>query len=57
MLAISEKLKKESNLINGEWVGADSGETFEVTNPASGVVLGTVPNCGRNETARAIEAA
>ncbi len=43
--------------INGEWLNADSGETFEVTNPATNEVIGTVPNMGATETLRAIEAA
>lgn len=57
MLAISEELKIEANLIAGKWVGADSGETFDVTNPATGEVIGTVPSCGADETNRAIDAA
>lgn len=48
---------KNSNLIGGEWVGADSGETIDVTNPATGELLGTVPNSGADETNRAIAAA
>ncbi|MHA1127381.1 MAG: NAD-dependent succinate-semialdehyde dehydrogenase [Alphaproteobacteria bacterium] len=43
--------------INGEWVNADSGETFDVTNPARGDVICTVPNMTAVETARAIDAA
>lgn len=43
--------------INGVWVGADDGATFEVSNPADGRFLGTVPNQGVAETRRAIEAA
>jgi len=57
MLAISEQFKKEANLIGGEWVGADSGETVDVNNPATGEIIGTVPNSGKEETARAIAAA
>ena len=57
MLAISEELKIEANFIAGKWVGADSGETFDVTNPATGEVIGTVPSCGADETNRAIDAA
>ena len=45
------------NLIGGEWVGADSGQTIAVTNPATGEVLGTVPQSGAAETTRAIAAA
>ncbi|WP_102226600.1 NAD-dependent succinate-semialdehyde dehydrogenase [Acidimangrovimonas sediminis] len=44
-------------LVAGEWVDADDGSTFEVTNPARGDVICTVPDLGRAETARAIEAA
>ncbi len=43
--------------INGEWVGADSGETIDVTNPSNGEVIGTIPKMGAEETRRAIEAA
>ncbi|NYZ16998.1 NADP-dependent succinate-semialdehyde dehydrogenase [Azospirillum sp. RWY-5-1] len=43
--------------IDGKWVDADSGKTIEVTNPADGSVLGTIPNMGEAETRRAIEAA
>ncbi|GAB5447873.1 NAD-dependent succinate-semialdehyde dehydrogenase [Gymnodinialimonas sp.] len=48
---------KEAAFVDGAWVGADSGETIEVTNPATGEVIGTVPNCGDVETQRAIDAA
>ncbi len=43
--------------INGQWVGADSGETLDVFNPATGEVLAKVAKCGTAETRRAIEAA
>lgn len=54
---ISSSLLREQCYINGEWVDADSGGTIDVTNPATGEKLGTVPNCGAAETRRAIEAA
>ena len=41
----------------GEWVDADDGATFEVTNPARGDVIAHVADLGRAETARAIDAA
>jgi succinate-semialdehyde dehydrogenase/glutarate-semialdehyde dehydrogenase len=47
----------ESNLIGGQWVGADNGATTEITNPATGAVLGTVPEAGGAETQRAIAVA
>ncbi len=43
--------------INGQWVDAHDGGTLAVTNPATGEVLGTVPDMGAAETARAIAAA
>lgn len=48
---------KQANYIDGQWQNADSGDVIEVTNPASGEKLGTVPRCERSETARAIDAA
>ena len=50
-------LFRELCYIDGQWVGADSGETQEVNNPASGDIMGTVPKMGAAETRRAIEAA
>ncbi|WP_442753926.1 NAD-dependent succinate-semialdehyde dehydrogenase [Methylocystis sp. JAN1] len=47
----------EQAFIGGAWVGADSGATFAVTNPATGETLGSVPDMGAAETRRAIEAA
>ncbi len=43
--------------IDGAWVDADSGATFDVLNPATGELLAEVPRCGADETRRAIEAA
>ncbi len=57
MSAAVEKFMKQANLIGGEWVDADSGDTVEVNNPATGEIIGTIPNGGRDETRRAIEAA
>lgn len=51
------KYLKEANLVAGEWIAADSGKTIDVTNPATGDVIGTVPACGTEETERAIAAA
>lgn len=56
-MTIFKKFLVEANMIDGAWVGADSGETIEVRNPATDEVIGTVPNCGAGETGRAIIAA
>ena len=50
-------LVRQANLIDGEWVAADSGRTVDVTNPATGEVIATVPNAGAVEARRAIDAA
>ena len=41
--------------LNGLWV--DASERFDVTDPASGSVVGSVPNLGAQETQQAIDAA
>ncbi|MDB9703659.1 NADP-dependent succinate-semialdehyde dehydrogenase [Rhodospirillales bacterium] len=51
------KLFRQQNYINGAWEAANSGETIDVTNPATGEKLGTVPKAATAETRRAIEAA
>src|SRR5271170_3512761 len=43
--------------IGGDWVGAKSSATFPVDNPATGDVIGSVPQCGAQETDDAIAAA
>ena len=48
---------REANWIGGEWVAADSGETIEVNDPATGRIIGSVPNAGSGETERAIAVA
>ena len=57
MSVLSSPLFKQQCYINGQWKDANSGETIEVTNPATGAVLGTVPKMGAAETAEAIEGA
>lgn len=48
---------KDKAYVNGEWVSASSGATFEVTNPATGAVLGRVPDMDAKDTEKAIQAA
>jgi succinate-semialdehyde dehydrogenase/glutarate-semialdehyde dehydrogenase len=50
-------LLKTQAYINGEWVDADSGETFPVYNPATNEVIAEVASVGVAETRRAVEAA
>ncbi|MFA6312899.1 MAG: NAD-dependent succinate-semialdehyde dehydrogenase [Sterolibacterium sp.] len=50
-------LLRSQCFVGGEWINADNGGTAEVSNPATGAVLGRVPMCGKAETQRAIAAA
>ncbi|WP_293392560.1 NAD-dependent succinate-semialdehyde dehydrogenase [Nevskia sp.] len=59
-MTITLKLKdptllRQQCLIGGEWIGGEA--TIEVHNPATGVLLATVPKLGSQETRAAIEAA
>lgn len=53
----SAQLFREQCYVDGEWINAEDGATLEVTNPATGEILGTVPKLGSLATRRAIEAA
>lgn len=47
----------ETMLIGGEWVAARDGATLDVTDPATGDVIGTIPAAGAADTEAAIAAA
>ena len=47
-------VKQNVAFLAGAWVGADSGETLSVRNPATEKVIASVPNMGKAETNRAI---
>ncbi len=51
------KLMKSLAYVGGRWIGADSGATFPVCDPATGERIVDVPRMGAAETRRAIEAA
>jgi succinate-semialdehyde dehydrogenase/glutarate-semialdehyde dehydrogenase len=47
----------EQLLIGGEWVDAAGGKRFDVTDPATGEVVGSVPDAGEEDVQAAIDAA
>lgn len=51
------KLLRHQCYVDGKWTPANSGETFDVTNPATGTVIASVPSFGADETRAAIAAA
>ena len=59
---LEQKLKDPSLLrsagfIDGQWIQAPNGNTFEVLNPSTGEVIAKVANLGAQETKQAIAAA
>ena len=61
-MSIAQQLKdptlfKQLCFIDGGWVGASTGATFPVDNPATGDVIGNVPSLGKEDTDKAIAAA
>src|SRR4051794_10117944 len=53
----SDEVRKYRMLIGGEWVGAQSGKTFESTNPYTGRVWATAPEADEEDVDRAVKAA
>jgi len=57
-LSLSDpSLLKNQAYVNGQWIDADNGATFPVTNPATGELIIEVAKVGAAETARAVAAA
>ncbi len=52
-----QRLLRERCYVDGSWIGADSGKTIKVTDPANGEIVGSVPSVDVDETRRAIDAA
>ena len=52
-----ESLLKNQAYVNGKWVSAKSGQTFEITDPATGKVIGKMPDMQKDDVEMAIGAA
>jgi succinate-semialdehyde dehydrogenase/glutarate-semialdehyde dehydrogenase len=50
-------LLRQQSLINGQWLDASGGQTFSVTNPATGEVIARVADMDATAAKQAIEAA
>lgn len=53
----AKQLLRNQCFVNGHWVSADSGEALTVRDPATHIPIIDVPNLGKPDIARAIEAA
>src|SRR5579863_4108888 len=56
-VAAPPPITKVPNFINGEWVESHSAQWADVTNPATGKRIATVPLSGAAEVAAAVEGA
>ena len=54
---MTDGLLRDRGLIGGEWVNAESGATFAVSDPATGETIAKLPRMGAAETRAAIDAA
>lgn len=52
-----ELLLKQAAYIGGKWIDENSDNGVEVTNPATGEIIGYVPNCSAQMVETAIEVA
>ncbi|HXX29014.1 MAG TPA: CoA-acylating methylmalonate-semialdehyde dehydrogenase [Terriglobales bacterium] len=57
MSVAAPPITKVPNYIDGHWVESNAAEWQDVTNPATGEIVAKVPLSGREEVARAVEAA
>src|SRR5580692_4530426 len=57
MQLTNKNLLRQQCYIDGEWVDANSKKTFSIKNPYDAKIIAHVPDCGKDETARAITAA
>ena len=56
-MAVAATGVEERLLIGGEWVEAEGGGRFDVTDPATGDLVGSVPDAGEADVRAAIDAA
>ena len=42
----NKNLFRQQGYLNGKWVDADNNAVIEVSNPATGEILGSIPNMG-----------
>ncbi|WP_080059781.1 NAD-dependent succinate-semialdehyde dehydrogenase [Spirosoma aerolatum] len=54
---VPNSLIRTQGYVNGKWVSAASGATFDVTNPATGEVIASVTDMDQSDVRQAIEAA
>ena len=56
-MKVVEKIQTLKMFVGGQWVGSESGESFEASSPATGEVIASLPKGTRADAERALEAA
>jgi succinate-semialdehyde dehydrogenase/glutarate-semialdehyde dehydrogenase len=56
-MAVAATGVNEQLLIGGEWVDASSGARFDIGDPATGEIVGSMPDAGEEDVRQAIDAA
>ena len=57
MATVEQGIKTYQMYVAGQWVGAQSGETYEIVDPATEQPFATVPKGGVADAERAVQAA
>jgi malonate-semialdehyde dehydrogenase (acetylating) / methylmalonate-semialdehyde dehydrogenase len=57
MTATAARSRVIQNYVGGRWIDADSDETLDVTNPATGEILAQVPLSGARDLDAAVRPA
>ncbi|MDQ3844455.1 MAG: aldehyde dehydrogenase family protein, partial [Bacteroidota bacterium] len=52
-----DNILRTQSYVNGQWVDAASGKTFDVHNPATGELIASVTDMSREDVRNAIDAA
>ncbi|MCK5781585.1 MAG: NAD-dependent succinate-semialdehyde dehydrogenase [Flavobacteriales bacterium] len=55
MILQNKSLLRSKAYINGEWISANNGASYKISNPFNGEIIATLPDLGRDETKMAIE--
>ncbi|WP_317125287.1 NAD-dependent succinate-semialdehyde dehydrogenase [Flavisolibacter nicotianae] len=55
--SVQNSLLKTKAFVNGQWINAASSKTFDVTNPATGELIASIPDMNREDVSEAVDAA
>src|SRR4051812_39173124 len=56
-MKMRNSLLRDQAYVNGQWINAASGKTFDVINPATGDLIASIPDMDREDVRKAIDIA